>query len=76
MVERAALEKRWGCKTSVSSNLTPSDMKILAIETSCDETAIAVLEAKGGIKNPRFKILSNIVSSQVKIHAKWGGGTH
>jgi N6-L-threonylcarbamoyladenine synthase len=40
-------------------------MIILAIETSCDETAIAVL--KNG------KILSNIVSSQVKIHAEWGG---
>lgn len=48
-------------------------MKILAIETSCDETAISILEGKGNSKNPSFKILSNIVSSQVKIHAKWGG---
>src|SRR3989338_4399732 len=48
-------------------------MKILAIETSCDETAIAVLEAKGGFKNPRFKILSNIVSSQIKLHEPFGG---
>ncbi|MEK7647306.1 MAG: tRNA (adenosine(37)-N6)-threonylcarbamoyltransferase complex transferase subunit TsaD [Patescibacteria group bacterium] len=48
-------------------------MRILAIETSCDETAAAILECKGGLKNPQFKILSNIVSSQVKIHAKWGG---
>ena len=44
-------------------------MKILGIETSCDETAIAVLE----VKNGTFKILSNVVSSQVKIHRKWGG---
>jgi len=43
-------------------------MIILAIETSCDETAIAVLETKNG-----FKILSNIVASQIKIHAPWGG---
>ena len=47
-------------------------MKILGIETSCDETAIAIVEAKGKAK-PNFKILENIVSSQVKIHAKWGG---
>ncbi|MCX6811757.1 MAG: tRNA (adenosine(37)-N6)-threonylcarbamoyltransferase complex transferase subunit TsaD [Candidatus Berkelbacteria bacterium] len=44
-------------------------MIILAIETSCDETAISVLKAD---KN-KFEILSNIVASQVKIHAKWGG---
>ena len=48
-------------------------MKILAIETSCDETAIAIVEAKGGVKIPSFHILSNIVASQVKLHAKFGG---
>lgn len=48
-------------------------MKILAIETSCDETSVAILEAEGGLKNPSFKILSNIVLSQIKLHAKWGG---
>jgi len=40
----------------------------LAIETSCDETAIAVLEI-----NSKPKILSNIIASQVKIHQKYGG---
>ena len=44
-------------------------MKILAIDTSCDDTCIALLEAKDSY----FKILSNIVSSQVKLHAKYGG---
>jgi N6-L-threonylcarbamoyladenine synthase len=44
-------------------------MRILAIETSCDETAIAILEAR----NKKLEIKSNIVSSQVKIHKKWGG---
>ncbi|MDD5032929.1 MAG: tRNA (adenosine(37)-N6)-threonylcarbamoyltransferase complex transferase subunit TsaD [Candidatus Pacebacteria bacterium] len=48
-------------------------MRILAIETSCDETAISVVEATGIFPNARFKILSNIISSQIKIHAKWGG---
>lgn len=41
-------------------------MKVLGIETSCDETAIAVL--KDG-----KEILANFVSSQIKIHEKFGG---
>ena len=48
-------------------------MIILAIETSCDETSVAIIEAKGGLKNPSFEILSNVVLSQVKLHAHWGG---
>ncbi|MBI5306709.1 tRNA (adenosine(37)-N6)-threonylcarbamoyltransferase complex transferase subunit TsaD [Candidatus Wolfebacteria bacterium] len=48
-------------------------MKILAIETSCDETAIALVEVKGGLKNPRFKILKNLIASQIKIHRPFGG---
>ncbi|MBI2642616.1 MAG: tRNA (adenosine(37)-N6)-threonylcarbamoyltransferase complex transferase subunit TsaD [Candidatus Wildermuthbacteria bacterium] len=46
-------------------------MRILSIETSCDETAIAIVEAKG--KKPVFQVLSHIVASQVKLHAKYGG---
>ncbi|MBA7680259.1 tRNA N6-adenosine threonylcarbamoyltransferase [subsurface metagenome] len=41
-------------------------MKILGIETSCDETAAAVVE--DGIR-----ILSNQIASQVEIHARYGG---
>ncbi len=48
-------------------------MKILAIETSCDETAMALVEASGGLRRPNFKVLKNIVSSQVKIHRPFGG---
>ena len=48
-------------------------MKILAIETSCDETAIAVLDCSGGLDNPNLKVLSSVVSSQIKLHAEWGG---
>lgn len=48
-------------------------MKILAIETSCDETGIAIVEAKGGLKSPSFQILSNVVASQIKVHAPFGG---
>lgn len=47
-------------------------MKIIAIETSCDDTGIAVIEAHNK-EGPDFKLLSNIISSQIKIHKKWGG---
>lgn len=40
-------------------------MKILAIETSCDETAAAVVEER--------RILANVIYSQVLLHKKWGG---
>jgi len=44
-------------------------MTILAIETSCDETGVAILKAKEG----KMKILANVVASQIKIHQKYGG---
>lgn len=47
--------------------------KILAIETSCDETAIALISARGGARGPQFKILGNLVASQIKIHRPFGG---
>jgi N6-L-threonylcarbamoyladenine synthase len=46
-----------------------NNLTILGIETSCDDTAVAVLEIARG----KFKILSNIISSQVKLHKKYGG---
>jgi len=48
------------------------DMIILAIETSCDDTCVSIIKTSGR-KKLIFKILSNIVSSQVKIHRKYGG---
>ncbi len=48
-------------------------MKILSIETSCDETAIALVKASGGLKRPSFQVLKNLVASQIKIHEPWGG---
>lgn len=42
------------------------DMKILGIESSCDETSVAV------VVNGR-QVLSNIISSQINIHKKFGG---
>jgi N6-L-threonylcarbamoyladenine synthase len=48
-------------------------MRILAIETSCDETAISVLEADGTLANASFKVLGNALYSQAALHAEYGG---
>lgn len=42
------------------------DVKIMAIESSCDETSVAV------VKNGR-EIISNVISSQIDMHKKFGG---
>ncbi len=48
-------------------------MKILAIETSCDETGLALLGARGGIRAPEFSVFENLVASQIPIHRPFGG---
>jgi len=58
-------------------------MIILAIDTSCDDTSLSLIEIRNGAQaklgrvvgglESKIEILSNIVSSQVKIHAKYGG---
>jgi len=48
-------------------------MKILAIETSCDETAIAILECAGNEEAAQFTVLGNALLSQIEIHKKYGG---
>ena len=58
-------------KAAVSSSATASaggsgDVTILAIESSCDETAAAV------VRNGR-EVLSNIISSQIALHTVYGG---
>lgn len=47
-------------------------MNILGIETSCDETAAAVVATTGDLARP-WRLLSNIISSQAGIHREWGG---
>ena len=47
-------------------------MNLLALETSCDETAAAVIAETGDAAAP-WKICSNVVASQVAIHREWGG---
>ncbi len=46
--------------------------KILAIETSCDETSVAIVEA-GKNKKAVLRPLSNAISSQIKIHEQTSG---
>ncbi len=48
-------------------------MKILSIETSCDETAIALLDITGPLEKPGVKILGNALYSQAKLHEQYGG---
>jgi N6-L-threonylcarbamoyladenine synthase len=47
-------------------------MRILGIESSCDETSAAVLEETGDAARP-WAVRSNVVASQVAIHREWGG---
>ncbi len=52
-------------------------MITLAIETSCDETAVCLLETKGvqigDISKAIYTILGNLVHSQIELHRKYGG---
>ena len=48
-------------------------MKLLAIETSCDETAIAILECTGDEQAAQFSILGNALLSQIEVHREYGG---
>jgi tRNA N6-adenosine threonylcarbamoyltransferase len=47
-------------------------MRILGIETSCDETSAAVVEETGDAARP-WAIRSNVIASQIAIHREWGG---
>ena len=47
-------------------------VNLLAIETSCDETAAALVSETGDIARP-WQIRSSIVASQTAIHREWGG---
>ena len=49
-------------------------MKILGIETSCDETAVCLIEASGNFgADFKFRILGNALASQAAQHAEYGG---
>ncbi len=52
--------------------MTSSFLTLMAIETSCDETAAAVIAETGNGARP-WVIRSNVVASQTEIHREWGG---
>src|SRR3989344_4834572 len=54
-------------------------MKVLGIETSCDDTGVCLIDAEGsfpgrtGGTSFRYAVLGNALSSQVAVHAPYGG---
>ena len=42
---------------------------VLALETSCDESAVALMS----LESKRIKVIEHVISSQIKEHAQWGG---
>ncbi|MGB6058606.1 MAG: tRNA (adenosine(37)-N6)-threonylcarbamoyltransferase complex transferase subunit TsaD [Microthrixaceae bacterium] len=66
MAESEMAESDRGATERGVSERGASDMIVLGIETSCDETAAACV--RGGVD-----VLSSVVSSQVELHAKYGG---
>ena len=50
-----------------------STVRVLGLETSCDETAAAVVVEEGHLATLVWKIDSSVVASQVDIHREWGG---
>ncbi|MBU6142205.1 tRNA (adenosine(37)-N6)-threonylcarbamoyltransferase complex transferase subunit TsaD [Patescibacteria group bacterium] len=51
----------------------PRAKTILAIETSCDETALALVRCSGGLRAPKFVVEKSLISSQIAIHRPFGG---
>ena len=51
---------------NLRKNYKTQDILVLGIETSCDETSIAI------VKNGR-ELLSNVIATQIEIHARFGG---
>ena len=50
-----------------------SNQTILSIETSCDETSIAILSTFDDFPDTKFTVHSHIIASQAKLHAEYGG---
>ena len=50
-------------------------MKVLGIETSCDETAVCLIRAEGDLDhdNVQFEVLGNALYSQIETHRPYGG---
>lgn len=53
------------CKNTIESLRNRNDYNVLAVESSCDETAVAVTRGRA--------VLSSVISSQIEIHRRFGG---
>lgn len=66
----AATSRPWPlpapCRTDAERKLLEDGALVLAIESSCDETAVAIIDAGG-------RMLANQVSTQIDFHARFGG---
>ncbi|MCX6788232.1 MAG: tRNA (adenosine(37)-N6)-threonylcarbamoyltransferase complex transferase subunit TsaD [Candidatus Kaiserbacteria bacterium] len=58
---------------NTASILPEGGIRILSIETSCDETAIAILDCTGDEHNATFTVRGNTLLSQIEIHKEYGG---
>src|SRR5699024_1261324 len=54
------------CGRNVGEHVMTKDQYIIGIETSCDETGVAIV--KNGVE-----IVSNVVASQIESHKRFGG---
>ena len=57
---------------TVGSRHYTASMKVLGIESSCDETGVALVSAQGGGKAPP-QLLAHALYSQVAMHEAYGG---
>lgn len=57
------------CYSNIYNTFVKTYMIILSIETSCDETASSIVRFRGR----KVEVLSDVVSSQIKLHSKFGG---
>lgn len=48
-------------------------MRLLSIETSCDETALSIVECEGMFPEATYTLTGNALFSQIDIHAEYGG---
>ncbi len=48
-------------------------MRILSIETSCDETAVSIITADGDFPLATYEVVGNALFSQIALHAPYGG---
>ena len=62
-----------GCNRGSIPRKVTIFMIILGIETSCDETAICIIETDDNSPTPKIKILGNQLYSQIALHAQYGG---